>query len=338
MLHRPCVSGLLPPRRPGRDINEGFPEDYGGSSTGALAPVGVAEAQDYPTRSITWIAPSSPGGGFDVISRVLAPKLSEILGQSVVVQNIAGAGATIGAAKAAEAAPDGYTILLGNANHTMGMSLYKDLESFDPIVRFADIHRVIVSNPDLEAKTFGELVALAKEKPGQLNAAHSGVGSPTHICLKLLKMQAEIDFVEIPYEGGGQAIASVVSGETDMECLPYASAKPFIDGGQVRALAVASKERIAFAPDIPTAAEILPDFEGRGGWYGALVPKGTPEPVRAKIGEAIRTAVADPTIRQKIMDLGMNPIDEGPEAFASYLKKEVEDSQVLVERAGLQPQ
>lgn len=307
----------------------------------AVLPMAAA-AQDYPTRPITWIAPSSPGGGFDVISRILAPKLSEILGQSVVVQNIEGAGATIGAAVAAEAAPDGYTILLANANHTVGMSLYKDLEydvieSFDPIIRFAEIYQIFIANPNLEAKTLGDLISLAKEKPGELNAAHAGVGSPTHICLELLRMRAGIDFTQIPYAGGGQALTSVVSGETDFECALYSASKSFIEGGQVRPLAVTSKERIASSPDIPTAAETIPDFVFLG-WFGALVPKGTPEPVRAKIEDAIRTAVADPAIRQRIIDLGMNPIDEGPEAFAAYLKREVEESRTLVQQAGIQPQ
>ena len=301
----------------------------------------TAIAQDYPTKPITWIAPSSPGGGFDVISRILAPKLSEILGQSVVVQNIEGAGATIGAAVAAEAAPDGYTILLTNANHTVGMSLYKELkydivESFDPIIRFAESYQIFIANPKLEAKTIGDFIALAKEKPGELNVAHAGIGSPTHICLELLKMKTGIDFTEIPYAGGGQALASVVSGETDMECAVYSAAKSFIEGDQVRALAMTSKERTSFAPDIPTVAETVPDFVYLG-WFGALVPKGTPEPVRAKIGDAIKTALADPAIKQKIIDLGMGPIDEGPDVFAAYLKKEVEDSRVLVEKAGIQP-
>jgi tripartite-type tricarboxylate transporter receptor subunit TctC len=301
----------------------------------------AAAAQDYPTKPITWIAPSSPGGGFDVISRILAPKLSELLGQSVVVQNIEGAGATIGAAVAAEAAPDGYTILLTNANHTVGMSLYKDLkydivESFDPIIRFAESYQIFIANPKLGAKTMDDVIALAKEKPGELNVAHAGVGSPTHICLELLKMKTGIDFTEIPYAGGGQALASVVSGETDMECAVYSAAKSFIEGNQVVALAMTSKERPSFAPDIPTVAETVPDFVYLG-WFGALVPKGTPEPVRTKIGEAIKTALADPAIKQKIIDLGMGPIDEGPDAFAAYLKKDVEDSRVLVEKAGIEP-
>lgn len=308
----------------------------------AVLPPVAGAAQDYPSQPITWIAPSSPGGGFDIISRLLAPKLSEALGQSVVVENIEGAGATIGAAVAAEAAPDGYTILLANANHTVGQALYKDLKydvigSFDPILRFAEIHQVFIASPNVEAKTLGDFIAMAKAKPGQLNMAHAGIGSPTHICAELFQMQAGIDLQDIPYAGGGQALTSVVSGETDIECALYSASKPFIEDGKVRALAMTSKERTSFAPDIPTAAETIPDFAFLG-WFGALVPKGTPEPVRAKIGEAIKTSIADPAIRQKIIDLGMNPIDEGPEAFAAYLKKEVEDSRALVEKAGIQAQ
>ena len=301
----------------------------------------AATAQDYPTKPITWIAPSSPGGGFDVISRLLAPKLSEILGQSVVVQNIEGAGATIGAAVAAEAAPDGYTILLTNANHTVGMSLYKELkydivDSFDPIIRFAESYQIFIANPKLEAKTMADVIALAKAKPGELNVAHAGVGSPTHICLELLKMKTGIDFAQIPYAGGGQALASVVSGETDLECAVYSAAKSFIEGNQVAALAMTSKERPSFAPDIPTVAETVPDFEFMA-WFGALVPKGTPEPVRAKLRAAIEQAIADPAVKEKIVALGMGPINDGPEAFADFLKKDVEQSRILVEKAGIEP-
>jgi len=310
-----------------------------------LAPLtvaGTAQAIDYPTKPITWIAPSSAGGGFDIVSRILSPKLSEVLGQPVVVQNIEGAGATIGAAVAASAAPDGYTILLANANHTAAESLYKSLsyhllDAFDPIVRFTELQQVFIANPNFEAKTMEELVALAKEKPGEINMAHAGVGSPTFMCSKLLQAEAGIEISDIPYAGGGQALTAVVSGESDVECALYSAAKPFMEDGTVRGLAITSKERASFAPDLPAVSETVPGYEFLG-WFGLVVPKGTPLEVREKIRSALVETLADEKVKNALAELGMLPIDQGPEEFGAYLKNEVEQTKALIEKAGIEPQ
>ena len=308
----------------------------------AVVAAGSGSAQDYPNKPITWIAPSSPGGGFDVVSRIIAPKLSEVLGQSVVVQNIDGAGATIGAAVAAEAAPDGYTILLANSNHTTAESLYKKLnynviDSFDPVVRFTLLQQVFIVNPKVEAQTLADLIALAKARPGELNMAHAGVASPTFMCAVLFEQAAGVDVNLIPYAGGGQALTSVVSGETDFECAVYSATRSFIEDGTVRGLAITSKDRIALDPDLPAASETLPGFEFLG-WYGLLVPKGTPLEIREKIRSALMETLEDPATKQKLSDLGMEPFNEGPDEFAAYLKKEVADTRKLVEAAGVEPQ
>lgn len=311
----------------------------------AIAPALVAGpvfAQDYPEKPINWIVPSSAGSQFDVLSRLITPKMSEALGQPIVIQNITGAGATIGAQVASEAAPDGYTLLLINANHPAGEALYPDLkydliESFDPVVRFTESYHVIVVQKDLEVASLADLLKLAKDKPGELNIAHAGVGSVTFMCAEIFKAEAGVDMVSIPYGGGGPAIAAVVSGETEVYGAPYATAKPFIDSGEVKALAMTSKERAQFAPDIPAVAETIPGFEFAS-FYGLVAPKGTPADVREKVRAALNTAVADESVSSKLGELGFEIIDEGPEEFTAFLKQEIEKTAAIVEKTGIGPQ
>ena len=304
--------------------------------------VGTGVAQEYPDRPITWIVPSSPGSAFDVISRIFTPKLSEVLGQSVVIQNITGAGGTIGAATAAEAKPDGYTVLFVNANHTAGEALYKNLtydllESFDPIVRLTNSYFVFVVNPSIEEQTLDEVVARAKEHPGEINYASAGVGSVTFMCGELFKSVADIDMTHIPYEGGGPAVASVVSGETDFYCAPYSTGKPFIEDGKVRALAVSSGERLSFLPDLPSASEAVPDFAFIS-WHGLVAPKGTPPEIREKIRTALIETFDDPKVKEQLAAIGEEIVNEGPEEFAAFLKNEVATMKKIVEDAGIAPQ
>jgi tripartite-type tricarboxylate transporter receptor subunit TctC len=205
----------------------------------SIASSATVIAQDYPSQPLVWIAPSSPGSGFDVVARIIAPKLSEVLGQSVIVENITGAGGTIGAARAAEADPDGYTVLMVNINHTSAEALRNDLpynllESFEPVIRFAASYYVYVVHPDVEATTLEEFIALAKERPDDFNVANAGIGSATFMSGEYFKSKAGLDIQHIPYEGGGPALASIVAGETQFYGAPLATAKPFIDDGGVR--------------------------------------------------------------------------------------------------------
>ena len=306
-----------------------------------LAAPNPGVAQDYPTEPIVWLAPSSAGSGFDVIARIITPKLSEVLGQSVVIENIAGAGGTIGAAQAAEAKPDGYTILHVNINHTSAEALYKSLsynllESFDPIIRFAISYHVFVVKNDLDVKTLDDVIAMAKAKPGELNYASAGIGSATFMITELFKSTAGIDMTHIPYEGGGPALASIVAGETDFYGAPYSTAKPMIEEGKVRALAISSAERASFLPELPSASESVPGFEFLS-WYGLVVPKGTPAEIRDKIRAAMVETLADPDVKKRISDLGFDPLDEGPEEFAAFMKEEVGTMKTLVQDAGIEP-
>ena len=299
-------------------------------------------AQDYPTRTVVWLAPSSAGSGFDVVARIITPKLSEVLGQSVVVENVAGAGGTVGAAKAAEAEPDGYTILQVNINHTSAEALRKDLgynllESFEPVIRFSNSYYVLVVNPKLEAKTLGQLIEAAKKEPGKFNYASAGAGSATFMHAEIFLAKAGIKMIHIPYEGGGPALASIIAGETDFYGAPYATAKPIIEEEKVRALAVSSAERLSFLPDVPAAAEFVPGFSF-GSWYGLVVPKGTPAEVREKIRTAMAETLADPTIKKRLEDLGLEIFDEGPEEFGAFMAAEVATMNEVVKSAGIEQQ
>jgi tripartite-type tricarboxylate transporter receptor subunit TctC len=177
---------------------------------------------------------------------------------------------------------------------------------------------------------------MSKAEPGKLNYASAGIGSVTFMCGALFNSVAGTDMTHIPYEGGGPAMASVVAGETDFYCAPYSTSKPFIEDGQVKALAVSSKERASFLPDLPAASESVPGFEFMS-WYGLVVPTGTPVEIREKIRTALAETLADPKIKQQFADLGFDPIDEGPDVFGPFLKSEVEKTKKLVQDVGIEP-
>lgn len=306
----------------------------------ALA-AGDAATQDYPNLTITWIVPSDAGSGIDGVARVVTNKLSQVLGQSVVVENLPGAGGTVGAAKAAEAKPDGYTVLNININHTVAEALYKSLsynllDSFEPVIRFGSNFYVFAVNPKVEAKTLAELIDYAKAHPGELNYGSAGVGSSTFMVTALFNSMAGIEMTHIPYEGGGPAMASVVAGETEFYGSPYTTAKPFIEEGKVRALAVSSAERAPYLPDLPAASETVPGFDFTS-WYGIVLPKGTPAEIRDRLRAAMVETLADPEVKKGLDNLGIDVFDEGPDEFRAFLAQEVETMKKIVAEAGIEP-
>jgi tripartite-type tricarboxylate transporter receptor subunit TctC len=243
-----------------------------------------SHAETYPDRTINYIVPSSPGSSPDIVGRIMAEALSKILGQPVVVLNRAGAGGTIAAAVTAKASADGYTILQANTNHSFSQTLYKNLsynleKDFAPIGRFASAFYIVLAHPKVGVKTLQELIAKAKAEPGKLNYASGGVGAATFIVAEVLKAQAHLDMVHVPYNGGGPALASILGGVTDIYGSPYATAKPFVDDGKLIGLAITSGQRIPYIRDVPTVAETLPGYEVTT-WYGAMVPADTPRAVR----------------------------------------------------------
>jgi tripartite-type tricarboxylate transporter receptor subunit TctC len=308
----------------------------------ALLPVHAGHAQAYPDRVISYIVPSSPGSSPDIVGRIMADALAKILGQPVVVLNRSGAGGTSAAAAAAKAAPDGYTILQANTNHSFSQRFYKNLpydleRDFSPIGRFASAFYVITAHPRLGVKTLPELIAKAKAAPGKLNFASGGIGAATFIVMEVLKAKAGIDMVDVPYAGGGPALSSILSGVTDVYGSPYATAKPFIESGKLAGLAVTSAARIPFLPDMPTVAETLPGYEETT-WYGLLLPAGTPQAVRDKVEAAEVQALRMPETRQRLEKLGYVAIDDTPEKFAKFLHDDIEKMAALIKQYNLKPE
>jgi len=302
---------------------------------------GPGFAQGYPDKPVTYLIASSAGSSPDVIGRIMADGLSKTLGQPVVADDRPGAGGTVAGAIAADAPPDGYTILQINVNHTAGEELYPDLSydllgDFIPVARFASSFYVFVVPPSIEAQTFPEMIDLIKSKPGELNYASAGVGAATFMVTELLKSAAGLDLVHVPYNGGGPATQSIVAGETDFYGSPYATAKAFIEDGKLRALAVSSLERSPYLPDVPAASETVPGFDFTA-WYGLVVPKGTPDDVVEKIRSSIAAALEDPDVKKRLEDQGYAPISDTPAEFGAFLKKDVETMAKLVRDNNLKP-
>ena len=301
-----------------------------------------AHTQPYPDRTITYIVPSSPGSSPDIVGRIMAEALGKILGAPVVVLNRSGAGGTIAAAAAAKAAPDGYTILQANTNHSFSQTFYKNLpydleHDFSPIGRFASAFYVVTAHPKLGVKTLPELIAKAKAAPGKLNYASGGIGAATFIVTEVLKAKAGIDLVHVPYAGGGPALASILAGVTDVYGSPYATAKPFIADGKLVGLAVTSAQRIPWLPDVPTVAETLPGYEVTT-WYGLLLPAGTPQAVRDKVQSAAMQAIEMAETRQRLEELGYVTIKETPEEFTRFLHEDIEKMAALIKQYNLKPE
>src|SRR5215510_13910121 len=296
-------------------------------------------AQAYPDRPISYIVPSSPGSSPDIVGRIMAEALAKILGQPIVVMNRAGAGGTIAAAAAAKANPDGYTILQANTNHSFSQTFYKNLgynleQDFVPVGRFASAFYIVTARPWLGVRTLPELIAKAKAAPGKLNYASGGIGAATFIVTEVLKAQAGIDLVHVPYAGGGPALASILAGVTDIYGSPYATAKPFVDEGKLVGLAVTSAARIPYVPDVPTVAETLPGYEVTT-WYGLLLPAGTPKAVRDKVQAAAMQAIGVAETRKRLEDLGYVTIKDTPEEFARFLHEDIEKMARLIKQYNL---
>jgi tripartite-type tricarboxylate transporter receptor subunit TctC len=301
-----------------------------------------AHAQAYPDRTISYIVPSSPGSSPDIVGRIMADGLGRILGAPVVVLNRSGAGGTIGAAAAAKAAPDGYTILQANTNHSFSQTFYKNLgydleHDFTPVGRFASAFYIITAHPRLGVRTLPELIAKAKAAPGKLNYASGGIGAATFIVTEVLKAQASIDLVHVPYAGGGPALASILSGVTDVYGSPYATAKPFVEAGKLVGLAVTSAARIPYLANVPTVAETLPGYEVTT-WYGLMLPAGTPLAVRDRIQSAATQAIGMAETRRRFEELGYVTIEDTPDEFAGFLHQDIEKMAGLINQYNLKPE
>ena len=288
----------------------------------------VAFAQQYPVKPIRFIVPFSPGSGSDTIARIIAAGLAEAVAQQVIVDNRAGAAGNIGAELAAKAPPDGYTMMLTILGHAANATLYKNLpydlvRDFAPVTQLASTPSILVVHPSLPVKSVGELVALAKAKPGAINYSSGGVGTPTFIAGELFKLQSKANMLHVPYRAGGEALTAVVAGETSVYFAPIAPALPHVKAGRLRPLAVTSSARLPLLGDLPTVAETgYPGFQ-TGNWYGLVVPARTAPDTVAALNKAALAVLRNPAVNKRLVDSGYLVIGDTPEQFAAHIKSEI---------------
>jgi tripartite-type tricarboxylate transporter receptor subunit TctC len=306
--------------------------------------VPVAFATGYPDRPIRLIVPSPPGGGTDASTRMITPKLGEILGQHIVVDNRGGASGNLGAEIALRAAPDGYTLLATIASHTSNPSVMKnvpyDLErDFAPISRTVTVPNVLISHPSLPAKNLKELIAFAKARPGQLQFASAGIGSMPHLMMEFFVSAAGLKMIHVPYKGAGPALGDVIAGHVPIMAANILSTLPHVKAKRVRAYGVTSAKRANAAPDIPTLAEAgVPGYEAVQ-WFGLLAPASTPREIITKLHGAVLQTLNDPNVRKRFIDGGADPSpSSSPEAFAALMRAELKKWARVVKEAGIKPE
>ena len=311
---------------------------------GALAATALAliafgaQAQTYPNKPIRWIVPFPPGGSTDLLARVVGQKLTESWGQTVVVENRGGAGGTLGAAEAAKAAPDGYTLLMGAIHHTIATSAYSKLpydfqRDFAPITVVAIVPNVMVVNPSVPAKTVKELIAHAKANPGKLTYGSAGMGTAHHLIGEVFNQRAGVDILHVPYKGSAPAVSDLIGGQISVMYDTVASCLPHVKAGKLRPLGVATAKRSSALPDVPTIAEAaLPGFEVTT-WFGALAPVKTPKEIVAKLNAEMVRILNMPDVRKRLLDSGAEPVGNTPEQMAAQIKKETEDFGKVVRQA-----
>ena len=292
------------------------------------APHAAAAAEPYPARPVRFVVAFPPGGGTDIIARSIAQKLGERLGQQVLIDNRPGAGGNIGTDLVAKSSPDGYTLLMGSAGPlAINASLFARMP-FDPIKDLAPVTlaastpNVLVVHPSLPAATVRELIALAKARPGEINFASSGHGTPAHLAGELFNSMAGVKLIHVPYKGAAPALADLLGGQVQLMFSTMPPALPHVRDGKLRALAVTSLKRSPAAPDLPTVDEIaLPGFEANT-WHGVVVPAGTPEAIVARLNREIVAILHLPDVVERLSGQGAEALGSTPEEFAAYIKSE----------------
>jgi tripartite-type tricarboxylate transporter receptor subunit TctC len=307
-----------------------------------VAPL-AATAQTFPTKPITMLVVFAPGGATDVLARLVADHMSRTLGQRVIVENVSGAGGTIGGARGAQAEPDGYTLTVGSlGSHSAAPSIYRSIKydprELDPIGVIAGTPLYFVVRNEFPAKTFQDFQAHVKASPGKVTNGHAGVGSTNHLACLLLMHITKLEFNSVAYRGEGPAIQDLIAGHVDSACALAPAIVPHIRAGKVRGLMGAARERAALTPDTPSAPEAgAPDYIFQG-WNAIFAPKGTPAPVRAKLVEALNAALADSAVRGRIEELGSvppRPEEQNPEHLARMVRSEVDRWSVVIKAAGI---
>ena len=304
----------------------------------------VASAQDFPVKPIKLVVPFPPGGPNDIIARTVGQRMSEILGQPVLIDNRGGAGGVIGTDAVAHAAPDGYTIAITSAGalaisqSTVAKVPYDVGRDFAPITLVATVPELLVVADNVPAANMGELVALAKAKPGQLNFASSGPGSLPHLAGELLKISAGIDMVHVPYRGAAPAVNDLLAGQVQMVFLDLPILLPQIAAGKLKPIALGSERRSDTLTDVPTTAEVgFPRLIVEN-WYGMVAPAGTPPAIVGRLHAATVAALSDLEVKAKLASLGVTLVGNTPEVFAAYIRSETDKWAQVVKAAGIVPE
>jgi tripartite-type tricarboxylate transporter receptor subunit TctC len=303
----------------------------------------IATAQTYPARPVRVIVPFAPGGPTDVFARLMAQKLSEHMGAQFYVENIAGAGGNIGAGRAAQSPPDGYTMLVNGANHVVNPALYPHVpydpaKDFDPVTLAVTSPAVLTVNPALLVQTVKDLVVLIKANPGKYSFASPGTGTPPHLVGELFRLSLGLDLVHVPFNGGGPAIGSAVAGHTPISFGSMAPAVPLVRDGKLRALAVSTKTRSQALPEVPTMIEAgYPEVAGES-WFAVAVPAGTPKEIITLLQREIAHAITLPDMKERLATLGYEPVASTPEEFAQVIKDELDTWGKVIRAAGIKLQ
>ncbi|MDB5761364.1 MAG: hypothetical protein JWQ21_359 [Herminiimonas sp.] len=298
-----------------------------GMSSAFAQTASSSSAGSYPNKPIKFIVTYSPGGGNDIIARLFAQKLSESMGQPVVVENRAGAGGTIGTALAAKSAPDGYTIVLVSPPFVMAPTLYPDLpydtlKDLAPVTVIGSVQNMLVVHPSVPAKSVAELLTLARAKSTALSAATLGNATTQHLAAAMFNYMGKTDILLVPYKGSAPGTNDLLAGHVQVMFNAMPSTLPYVKGGQLRALGVTGAKRSPMAPDLPTVAETLPGFEIVT-WYGVLAPAGTPSPIIARLNAEFLKAGQLPDVRKKLAEMGLDIQLSNPETFGALIKSEM---------------
>ena len=298
----------------------------------------AVSAQDWPSKPVRFLVPYPPGGGTDVIARIMQSRLTEQLGHPVVIENRGGAGGLVGTEAAAKSVPDGYTFLFTLSSHTINPLLYKanfDVErDFAPVSLIVSVPQLIAAYPGSPIESMRDIVAMAKQHPGELHFASVGNGTPSHIAGELLKLRTLIDIVHVPYKGGGPAVADTLGGQVPLLIVTMPAAMSHVRAGKLRALAVTTSRRSPGAPEIPTVAEALkiPDYEVDS-WYALFAPAKTPPAVVLRMQKEIALAVHSPEVKQKLLDQGGDPVASTPEELDRVVKAELRKWREVIREA-----
>lgn len=308
-----------------------------------LCAAGAVHAQSWPAKPIHLVVPFTPGGSSDILGRAIAQKLQEAWGQPVVIDNVPGAGGSLGADRVAKAAPDGYTLLMGHiGNLAVAPAIYPKLpydplRHFTPVAWVANVPNVLAVHPSVPAQTLPELIALAKARPGQLNYGTGGNGSAAHLATEYLKMESRTFMVHVPYRGTAPAVTDLIAGQIQLVFTGGPAVIPFVKSGQLRALAVSSRKRLEALPNVPTVAESgYKDFEADQ-WYGVVAPAGTPRDIVLKLNAQINQALASAELKTRLQAEGAIAMPATPEVFGGLIAREIARWKPVVQAGNIKP-